>query len=137
MSQANVETVQALFEAWNRNDLRSVSALVSEDLEWREVGGRPEGAEAGRMGREAIWEALESLLETFEFYRIEPESMRVLGDRVIAVVREVARGRTSGADVQSRWGYIFTFETGKLLRVEAYRDPDQALAAAGLPAGRA
>jgi len=48
---------------------------------------------------------------------------------VLAIVREVARGRTSGLEVESRWGYVITVRAGRIARVEAYRDPRQALVA--------
>jgi ketosteroid isomerase-like protein len=50
----------------------------------------------------------------------------------VAVVREVARGRTSGLEVDSRWGYLITVEGGQIVRVEAYRDAAVALQMAGL-----
>jgi ketosteroid isomerase-like protein len=45
---------------------------------------------------------------------------------VLAIVREVARGRTSGLEVASTWGYVITVRDGKIALVDAYRDPDQA-----------
>jgi ketosteroid isomerase-like protein len=47
------------------------------------------------------------------------------------VVREVARGRSSGLEVDSRWGYVITIRAGRIAQVEAYRDPRQALEAIG------
>jgi ketosteroid isomerase-like protein len=43
---------------------------------------------------------------------------------------EMARGRTSGLEVESRWGYLITVRDGLITRVEAYRDADRALEAA-------
>ena len=61
------------------------------------------------------------------------QEVRPIGDdRVLAILREVARGRTSGVEVESRWGYVITLRDGRLARVEAYRDPARALEAAGL-----
>jgi ketosteroid isomerase-like protein len=47
-------------------------------------------------------------------------------------VREVARGRVSGAEVEGHWGYVTSFRDGRIARVEAYREPQRALKAAGL-----
>ena len=59
--------------------------------------------------------------------------MRALDDdRVVAVVREVARGRASGIEVAGDWGYVMTIRDGRLARVEAYRNAENALAAVGL-----
>jgi ketosteroid isomerase-like protein len=47
-------------------------------------------------------------------------------------VREIARGRASGVEVDSRWGYLITVEEGQIVRVEAYRDAARALQMAGI-----
>jgi ketosteroid isomerase-like protein len=47
-------------------------------------------------------------------------------------VREVARGRASGVEIDSRWGYVITVEEGLIVRIEAYRDAAQALQVAGV-----
>jgi ketosteroid isomerase-like protein len=60
------------------------------------------------------------------------ERIDEVGDRVLAVVREVARGRTSGVEIDGRWGYLITVENGEMVRVEAYRDPAEALRESGL-----
>jgi ketosteroid isomerase-like protein len=130
MSQANVDIVRNVFEAWNNGDLDSVAALFSEDVQWLEIGGRPERPET--RGWETLRAGLESLFEAWQYYRLEPQEILDAGDRVIAVLREVARGRASGLEVEGRWGYVITVRAGKVTRVEAYRDPQQALAAVGL-----
>jgi ketosteroid isomerase-like protein len=63
-----------------------------------------------------------------ESYQIEVERLEAVpGDRVLAVVRELAKGRASGVEVDSRWAYLITVEDDRITRVEAYRDADQAL----------
>jgi uncharacterized protein (TIGR02246 family) len=132
MAHADVEIVQGLFETWNAGDLDSVSRFFADDVQWVEVGGRLDRPRT--RGREGLRAGLESLFETWQSYRLEPEELRDLGDRVLAIVREVARGRSSGLEVDSRWGYVITLSAGRITRVDAYRDPRQALSAAGLDA---
>lgn len=133
MPQGNEEIVTRVFEAWNEGDLEDVLPFVAEGIEWLEVEGVPDSTGAEVHGRAQVRSMLESLYETWEHYRLEPEEVRAVGeDRVVAVLREVARGRASGIDVASRWGYVITFRDGQVARVEAYRDPDHALKAAGM-----
>jgi ketosteroid isomerase-like protein len=135
MSRENVDVIRALFDAWNDGDLAAVRSFMAEGIEWLEVEGRTEKTTGEEVrGRDAVHSGLEELFETWQHYRLEPEDVRDVGDeRVVAVIREVARGRLSGAELSSRWGYVITIREGKLVRVEAYRDPDQALASAGHP----
>ena len=104
---------------------------MTADVTWVEVSGRPESS-GERHGRERLRRSIEELFEAWESYRLEIERLEPSGDLVLALVRECARGRTSGLEVESRWGYLVSVADGEITRVEAYRDPDAALAAAGL-----
>jgi ketosteroid isomerase-like protein len=127
----DVKLVESAFAAWNRGDIEAFARHATEDVAWLEVAGRPEGAPVERHGRERMQRSLESLFEVFESYHLEVERMEDLGDRVLALVREVAKGRASGVEIDSRWGYLITVEGGLIARIEAYRDADMALQAAG------
>lgn len=133
MSRENVEVVNAVFKAWNDGSLEDVLPFAAEGIEWVEVEGLP-GIEGGDFrGKARVHSMLESLFDTWEQYRLEPQDVRAVGkDRVVAILREIARGRSSGAAVESRWGYVMALRDGKIVRVEAYRNPAEALEAAGL-----
>jgi ketosteroid isomerase-like protein len=132
MSQENIELVQSAFDAWNRGEFEAFANQVAEDVAWLEVSGRPEGEPSERLGRDRLQQSLESLFEAWESYRLEIEWISEVDDRVVVVVREVARGRTSGVEVDGRWGYLITVENGQLVRIEAYRDAALALQMAGV-----
>lgn len=135
MLQGHVEIVTRVFEAWNEGSLEDVMPFVAADIVWLEVEGVPglHSTGTGVHGQAQVRSMLESLYETWEHYRLEPEEVRAVGkDRVVAVLREVARGRASGVEVASRWGYVITFRDGQLAHIEAHRNPDHALEAAGL-----
>jgi ketosteroid isomerase-like protein len=135
MAQESIELVESAFAAWNRREVRAFAELTSEDVTWLEVSGRPEGDGAELHGRERMRRSLESLFEAWESYRIDVERLEAVDDRVLALVREIAKGRASGVEVDSRWGYLITVEDGRITRVEAYRDADQAVQAAAQPPG--
>jgi ketosteroid isomerase-like protein len=132
VSQENVELVETALNAWNPGGVRAFTDHMAEDVAWIEVSGRPEGPATERHGRDRLRRGLESLFEAWESYRLEVESVHDAGDRVLAIVREIARGRASGVEVDGRWGYLITVEDGEIVRVEAYRDADQAIEVAGL-----
>jgi ketosteroid isomerase-like protein len=62
----------------------------------------------------------------------EPEEMHETGDQVVAIVRIRARGKASGASIDTRTGMVSAFRDGKLVRWRHYSDPEEALEAAGL-----
>jgi ketosteroid isomerase-like protein len=128
----NLALVKSAFDAWNKGDIDAFAGHAAEDVAWLEVSGRPEGAPTERLGRDRMRKSLESLFDAWESYHIEVERIEEVGERVVAVVREVARGRASGMQIDSRWGYMVSVEDGLIARIEAYRDPTQALQMAGL-----
>jgi uncharacterized protein len=128
----DVELVKSAFETWNRGEIDAFVDYTSEDVAWVEVSGRPEGGATERVGRERLRQGLKSLFDAWETYYIDAERIEEVGDRIVAIVREVARGRASGVEVDGRWGYLITVENGEMVRVEAYRDAAQALRAAGV-----
>jgi ketosteroid isomerase-like protein len=130
MAHDNVEIVRAVLDAWNESRLDSVSHLISDDITWLEVDGKLETAGSELKGRGKVLAGMDS--EVWQSYRLEPETVVELKGRVLAILREIARGRASGLEVEGRWGYVVTVRDGKIERVEAYRDPREALAAAGV-----
>lgn len=132
MSEQDIDLVRSAFDAWNRRDLDAFAAHATEDVAWVEVSGRPEGPAAERLGRDRMRRALASLFEVWDTYQLDVERIEDFGDRVVAVVREVARGRASGVEIDGLWGYLITVDDGKIARIEAYRDADLALQEAGL-----
>ncbi len=132
MSEQNIELVRSAFHAWNRRDLDAFAAHAAEDVAWVEVSGRPEGPDTERLGRDRMRQALGSLFEVWDSYQLEVERIQDVGGRVVAVVREVGRGRASGVEVDGLWGYLITVEDGQIVRIEAYRDAGLALQEAGL-----
>lgn len=129
----NEQLVRRLLDAWNRRDLGAVGSLVTPDFEWAEWEGSLIDAAAGHRGAKAVERVTADVDEGFEAYRAEIVECREVGDeRVLVILEESATGSTSGADVSTQFGYVVTVRDGKASRVVAYRDPDEARAAAGV-----
>jgi ketosteroid isomerase-like protein len=72
-------------------------------------------------------------LTTFEpGYHFDIEEARDLGDVVFLNATHRGRGRSSGVEVQGQTGYLYKVRDGKIVRVELYRSPAEALEAAGV-----
>ena len=130
MQSTKSDVVESALAAWNRGDFDAFASHVSEDVIWLEVAGRPESEGSELRGRERLRRSLETLFDAWETYRLELERAYEVSDRVVAIVREVGRGRASGLEIDSRWGYVVTVDESEIARVDAYRDPDRAVAAA-------
>ncbi len=132
MSQANVEVVRDQFEAVNERDFPRAMGHYAEDVE---LVVAPEAflGSGTWNGRDAVGGWFADWFTTFEpGYRFEIEETRELDDLVVLVASHHGRGRSSGAEVHGRTGYVYGFRDGKIVRVELHPGRAEALKAAGL-----
>jgi ketosteroid isomerase-like protein len=131
MSEENVELVRRYYEALNHGGPEATRPLLTEDFV-ADTSRRPIEPEVLR-GREAAVAAALRVYETWgESLHVEPRELIPSGERVIAVVRNRARGPTSGAMVESTTAQCWAIKDGKLARFEYFGSKDEALEAAGL-----
>jgi ketosteroid isomerase-like protein len=129
MSQENVETVRAMYKAFDRGDADGALAYfdpgVVVDASHR-VDGR-----VGR-GHEELVAILGEWMGTWDEWREEVEVIRDAGDRVLVISTQRGRGKGSGAEWANRFGMLYEIQGGKISRWTIYDDPHAALEVAGL-----
>ena len=131
MSQENVETVRRALEATNRGDIEEVLTYIDPDGELHSaiIGGAEGNVYRGHDGYRRWYAETEA---TFEELRTDLTEFRELGDRVVGLGHIYARGRESGAELDSATGWVFTLRNGKVLKADGFLSPDKALKAVGL-----
>jgi ketosteroid isomerase-like protein len=129
VSQANVEIVRRGWEAFNRGD-PAFLADFAEDAEFEEDSAFPE---AGVFrGTEEIVAYIRGFQEHMRDHRLDVEEVHDLGDQVLVLLHETARGVSSGVDVDQHPAFLFRFRDGRIVRIRAYLDRAEALKAVGL-----
>ena len=130
MSEANVEIVKRAADAFNERDVETFMALTTPDFEWFPAMDRliEGGSYRGREGIEAYFEVV---CGTWDEFQLLPDEFRDLRDRVLWLGRAEGRGRSSGVRVDTPLGTVVEFRDGKMSRIRAYLDHDEALRAAG------
>jgi ketosteroid isomerase-like protein len=123
----NVEILRDAYEALNRGEVDAALSVLEPDAEWQEHSDLPE-ADVYR-GREVIRTFLCSYLDSWEEFRQETEDLVDAGDRVAVILHMAAKGKGSGIEVEGRYAHLWTMRNGKGVRVDAYADPADALAA--------
>ena len=63
---------------------------------------------------------------------MEADSFHDAGDRVVVLVRQRARSKSTGMPVEMSFAQVWIIRDGKAARMEMYSDPAEALEAAGL-----
>jgi ketosteroid isomerase-like protein len=132
MSQENVETLRRALEAFNREDVEAALEGLDAEVEWYPAVQPALGEGTVYRGHQGARDLFRELYEVYLEFRIEDAEFRDLGDRVVVTCRIRARGRQSGAESDSPFGYLFDFRDGTVVRVRAFLDPEEALEAAGL-----
>jgi ketosteroid isomerase-like protein len=124
MSQTDVKNLKAGFDAYNEGDFERLLELWEEDVEI-------DGLLVGKSLRGKV-EARSWLVPEAIDQRGEPIEFRDLEGRVLVTCDWHIHGRGSGVDVDTRLYFLFTMRAGKVARLEAFGEEQEALEAAGL-----
>jgi ketosteroid isomerase-like protein len=132
MHQGNVEIVRRMYRRRERGDMY-VGEFVDPGIEFVRVGSELPDFAGEWHGIDGMRRATVEYLNVWENYRFEVEEMIDLGDRVLVLERQLARGKRSGADISQEVGTLLTLRDGKIVRWEYYWERAEALEAAGIP----
>ena len=119
----NLDRLRYGYEALNRGDLSAVVALLAPDIVWVS-----ETSDAG-SGRDSFRRFLQSWLDSFDGFRVEPQEVIERGPYLVAVVELRGRGRGSGVQVGGRTTHVWTMSAaGLAVHWRAFLDREAALA---------
>ena len=132
MSEENVDVVRKANEAFVSGDAETALDLLAPEIEWHgTVGGFDEGRIA--RGRDEVVQGFVEYFENWERMELRADDyIDAGGDEVVVFHHEVAKGRQSGVVVETDTGSVSTVRDGKIVRVRAYMERDEALRAAGI-----
>ncbi len=131
MSQANVEICKRAFVAFERLDVEAGLEFVDPEIVFQSA--IVSGADGSTYrGYDGLREWAKESDAAFEELRTVPQEFRDLGDDVLILGHITAKGRGSGAPVESPAAFLSTLRDGRVVRVRGFLDWDEALEAAGL-----
>lgn len=138
MSLENVELVHRSYRMLEELQEAKPHALehafrdcFDERVEVRIPDAYPEGAQVFR-GREGLTRWVASTKEIWDEWRFEPERFLDAGEQVVAFVRVLARGGSSGVTLDRKTAHVWTLRDRRVTRCEVYLDRSEALEAVGL-----
>jgi ketosteroid isomerase-like protein len=102
---------------------------LGDDFEWV-VPEHPEGTV--HRGAASVVEFFREWTEPWEDLVVDWELEAGDADRVLARIQMHGRGRGSGVPTEMHFSQVWTFRDGRAVRMELYRDEDEARRAAGL-----
>jgi ketosteroid isomerase-like protein len=129
MASANLDLVRSIYADWERGDF-SRADWAHPEIEYVVPGGPEPGTWTGIA---AMADAFHDQLRAWEDFRVEATEFRELEDeRVLALVRFRASGKTSAVEADQEGAELFHVRDCKVTRLVAHWDRDRALADLGL-----
>lgn len=139
MSPENIELVRRLYaelfsaapseEFQGRLTDEALSVFLDPEIDWIPVPDSLLAMDSyhGFDGTRRVWG---DFVSAWDEYGVEPLEFHDAGDRVAVVVRIF--GRTHDLEVDQTRSSLLTIRDGRVVRVEAFADPEGAREAAGL-----
>jgi len=136
MSQENVDVVRAWVAALNRKDLDALLEIADPDAEYMTYLASLSGGVGTYRGHEGIEQFLRDLADAWEWFRVDVDGYRDLGECVLMEGRIEAKGAASGLAVEKELAWLVDFREGtgpgRFRRVRYFATPTAALEAVGL-----
>jgi ketosteroid isomerase-like protein len=134
MSRENVEIVRKCVELVRRFDeeftgSRTGTDLLDDALEVHDHDSPDLGVLKGHAG---FLRWIDDWDEAWAEWSVEPDEYIDAGEQIVVLHRLSARGRGSGVRLIRRDGMVWTMRNGKVVRLDYFNSPTEALDAAGL-----
>ena len=129
MSQENVELVRAGYERYAATG--ELGRDWTADFVW-DVSNLHWPGKQVYEGVDGARTFLREWADSWVDWELAPQSFHDAGDRVVVLLRQRARSKSTGLPVEMSFAQVWTLRDGLRTRMEMYSDPDEALAAAGL-----
>ena len=123
-----MERVKAGFAAHNRGDLDALVEFYDPEVVFETL------LLGVHRGNEAIRLIYAENQRTLSGYDVVPVELIDAGDKVVAVAQMEGAGPSSGIATDDRFAFVFTFKGERVVREQAFRNKEEALAALGPPA---
>ena len=129
----NVAVVQSLYDAFRSGDNVTPFEIYDRDVVWRvNALDMPDIADVyyGHDGVREFWRRWLSAWEAIEFEVVAADEIEP--DLVLAEIKQVSRGRTSGAAVPGHWFQAWRLRAGKVIASYGRESREEVLKMAGV-----
>jgi ketosteroid isomerase-like protein len=130
VASERIELLQRAFEAFNSRDVSPLAEIADPEFEMVTRVVRLEGRSfRGLEGVQEYWRFLDEGWREISF---EFEDAKEAGEHLVVDYRMRGVSLDQGVPVDQPVSMLVTFKADKLLRLQTFFDPTEALAAAGL-----
>ncbi len=120
----NIETVQQLYAAYGRGDMKSVLDLIDDEVNWgiESVADAEVPPYGIRQGKAGVAKFFAAWAETATFHMFDPHDFIAAGDHVFNHLQYHLTVKATGKAVKNFSIQHWTFRNGKIVRWRGYED---------------
>ena len=131
MSDADVELITRMYRAWNSGDIAALIDVFDAEVEIHPALGAFLASTVYR-GHEGVAAWYEETYEPWAELHAEPQRFIDAGERTVVVAALRARVPGGQVDVEGEIAQVVTVRDGRIVRLDGYEEPDDALAVVGV-----
>ncbi len=118
MSEANIEIVKKIYDVGGKGDMAAMMALLAPNVVVHEAEGLPYGGVYhGHAGMGALFQKIFGIIKEF---RVVAEDFFVSGNVVVAQIRVLGLGRTTGQAINMPVLEMWTLENGLVTEIRPF-----------------
>jgi uncharacterized protein len=126
MSQKNVETVRAMYEAYEKGDIAKVLGQMEQNVEWNEAENFIYADRNPYIGPQAVLEGVFMRLGSeWDGFTVRPEEWLDAGHRVVVLGSYSGTHKATGKSVQAQFAHVWGVNQGRVVRFQQYTDTKQ------------
>ncbi|MET1113204.1 MAG: nuclear transport factor 2 family protein [Allosphingosinicella sp.] len=127
MSEQNVATIRAIYDAFAAGDIPGVVGRMSEDMVWNEAENFPYADGNPYRGPAAILSGVFGRLGAeWDGFAALPEEFLDAGDTVVVLGRYRGACKATGRALDAQLAHVWRVADGKAVRFQQYTDTLQA-----------
>jgi hypothetical protein len=147
-SREGIETLRGVYEAFNQRDIEAILIGFVPDIEIEEtedigyaalllrvLGPRFVMLSGHYRGLEEVRRLFETVWEIAEFFVVDPQEFRSVGQRVVVPLAMKAKAKETGIEGEALTVHLWTLRDSKGAHLQVFASMAEALAAAGAPLG--
>jgi uncharacterized protein len=126
MSKKNVETVRAMYEAFERGDIPKVLGQMEQSIEWNEAENFIYADRSPYVGPQAVLEGVfMRLASEWDGFTVTPEEWLDAGHRVVVLGSYSGTHKATGKSVRAQFAHVWGVNQGRVVRFQQYTDTKQ------------
>lgn len=129
MTNGDVERLKQGYEAFRQGGLEAILDWLAPDIVAVDRESAPD--RATYHGVEGMRDLFEATSQAFGEISLEPEEFVPVGEHIVVSLRQVMRGRISGAEITGVIAHVWTMREGRPVKLRVFRDKFRALEALG------